>query len=138
MKHELTLYCEKNKLAELRNFLDAELSSAKFSEVLKNELILAVEEVCANRMIHSHSCNPSNHLNIRVKQFDQSIIFEIIDTGEPFNMLDYVEPDLKEVIRSKTKGKLGIRLVKRIMDTIEIESTPAKHICRLIKQLNSK
>ncbi|UCS94111.1 ATP-binding protein [Echinicola marina] len=138
MKHELTLYCEKNKLAELRTFLDKELSTSGLTDVVKNELILAVEEVCANRIIHSHGCNPSNHLRIKVKKLHQRIIFEIIDSGEAFDMLTYEEPRLKDVIKDKRKGGLGIKLVKTIMDTIEIESKNSHNICRLIKQLNSK
>jgi len=138
MKHELTLYCEKNKLAELRAFLNRELSSANLTDILKNELVLAVEEVCANRIIHSHGCNPSNFLHIKVTKQDQKIIFEISDSGEAFNMLKYEEPELKKVIKDKRKGGLGIKLVKAIMDSIEIESKNSHHVCRLIKQLKSK
>ncbi|GGF51905.1 ATP-binding protein [Echinicola rosea] len=142
MKHELRLYCEKTKLADLRDFLITELSHSKLTDVLRNELVLAVEEVCANRIIHTHGCNPSSHLHVKVHQYDDRIIFEITDNGEPFDILDYKTPDLKEVIKDRQKNKagggVGILLVKRIMDAIEIETHPSWYMVRLIKQLNSK
>lgn len=138
MKHELRIYCEKNKLSELRDFLRAELSSAGLSDILQNELILAVEEVCANRIIHTHGCNPTNHLSVKVNKQHDKIIFEIADAGETFNLLEYKEPDLREVIKDKRKGGLGIKLVRRIMDDIQVETRRSLSICRLIKHLNSK
>ncbi|MDN3668592.1 ATP-binding protein [Echinicola jeungdonensis] len=138
MKHELTLYCEKNKLSELRTFLDRVLNASQLSDINKNQLILAVEEVCANLIIHSHDCNPRDFIKLKVNQLDQSIIFEIMDSGEAFNMTEYNEPDLKEVIKKRRKGGLGIKLVRKIMDTIEFESSENQNICRLIKQLKSK
>ncbi len=138
MKHELTLYCEKTKLSELRNFLDRVLNASHLSDINKNQLILAVEEVCANLIIHSHDCNPSDYIKLKVNQMDQSIIFEIMDSGEAFNMTEYNEPDLKEVMKNRRKGGLGIKLVRKIMDSIEFESSNNQNICRLIKQLKSK
>ncbi|AWW30340.1 ATP-binding protein [Echinicola strongylocentroti] len=142
MKHELRLYCEKTKLSDLRDFLDQELSSAKLTDILKNELVLAVEEVCANRIIHTHGCNPASHLHVKVLKQEDRIIFEITDSGEPFDILDYKTPDLKEVIKGRQKSKagggVGILLVKRIMDTIEIETQQSRYLVRLTKQLNSK
>lgn len=138
MNHELILYCEKNKLCELRAFLEKVLTGFHLSDINKNQLILAVEEVCSNLIIHSHGCNPSDHIKLKVKQHKQHIIFEIMDSGEAFNITEYQEPGLEEVLKAKRKGGLGIKLVKKIMDTIEFETSERQNVCRLIKQLKSK
>lgn len=138
MRDELKLYCEKSRLSHLRTFLTDVLTDTQLSEINKNQIILAVEEVCANLIIHSHDCNPQDSIMLDVKKDRNKIIFEIKDSGKGFNLLEYQEPQLSDVIKSKRKGGLGIILVKKIMDSIEFESANNQNICRLTKCFNSK
>lgn len=138
MGDEFKLYCEKSQLSELRMFLTDILFHTKLSEINKNQIILAVEEVCANLIIHSHACNPNDSIILDVTQDNHKIIFEIKDSGKAFNLLEYKEPKISEVIREKRKGGLGIILIKKIMDSIEFESVGNQNICRLTKSFNSK
>mgnify|MGYP003652948858 CR=1 FL=1 len=107
------------------------------SENDKLQLTLAVEEVCANLIIHSHGCNAKDHIDLEVKESLGKLIFEITDKGKAFNLLDYEIPDLNKVKGEKRKGGLGIILVKRIMDEIEFESAKGTNTCRLIKWFQS-
>lgn len=138
MGDELKIYCEKSNLSELRHFLSEILVDTPLSEISKNQIILAVEEVCANLIIHSHACNPQDSIQLNVIKDKQKIIFEIKDSGKAFNILEYEVPQLSQVIKAKKKGGVGIILVKKIMDIIEFESTANQNICRLTKCLNSK
>lgn len=138
MKDELKIYCEKSKLSELRHFLSGILLDTKLSEINRHQVILAVEEVCANLIIHSHACNPDDSILLDVTKDNYKITFEIKDSGKAFNILEYKEPQLADVIKEKRKGGLGLILVRKIMDTIEFESTANQNICRLTKCLNSK
>ena len=135
MRAGLKLYCEKSELSELRLFLSRFLEKTKLSEVNKNLIVLAVEEVCANLIIHSHACNPNDTISLDVVRDQQKITFTIKDSGKAFNLLEYQEPHIIDVIKQKRKGGLGIMLVKRIMDTIEFESIGEQNICRLTKCL---
>lgn len=138
MSHEIKLYCNTDQLAILRQFLDSILQDTPLSEVEQHQVILAVEEVCANLMIHSHGCNASESIDLNAKIKDQTLIVEIKDFGQGFNILEYQEPEISHVVRTKRKGGLGIILVKKIMDKIEFESNGSKNICRLFKTLKSK
>jgi serine/threonine-protein kinase RsbW len=138
MEKTMKLYCDTGRLVELRDFLQGILSDTTMSEVEQHQVILAVEEVAANLIIHSHDCNPAEFIEINVNRNKKLLKIEIIDSGERFNILEYQEPDITEVIKSKRKGGLGIILVKRIMDKIEFESFQNKNICRLYKILKSK
>jgi serine/threonine-protein kinase RsbW len=138
MSRKLRLYCNTNQLVYLREFLDSTLQSTTMDEIEKHQVILAVEEVCANLIIHSHSCNPSSFIEVKAEIFPDQAIFEIYDFGQGFNILEYKEPALSHVIKSKRKGGLGIMLVKKIMDKIEFESNGKKNTCRLFKNLKSK
>lgn len=130
---KLKLSCQTSALSELRNFLQQNLASYKLSEVERHQVTLAVEEVCANLIIHSHACNPKDQIQLEIKDSCQKVIFEITDDGIAFNLLEYEVPQLKQVLEEKRKGGIGILLVKKIMDEIEFESKNGKNICRLIK-----
>lgn len=138
MTHELKLYCEKSRLAELRSFIAEVLSATQLSAISQNQLILAVEEVCANLIIHSHDCNPLSHIWLTIHLNPERIIFEIKDSGKAFNIIEYKSPEINAVVREKRKGGLGLLLVRKIMDKIEFETDHAFNTCRLIKKLKSK
>jgi serine/threonine-protein kinase RsbW len=138
MEKMMKLHCDTARLVELREFLQEILSTTTMSEVEQHQVILAVEEVAANLIIHSHDCNPEEFIEVKVRRKQKVLEIEIVDSGERFNILEYQEPDITEVIKSKRKGGLGIMLVKRIMDKIEFESSQNKNICRLYKILKSK
>ncbi len=133
MNPKLHLSCSTAALAELRGFLQRNLACFSLSEGDKHQVTLAVEEVCANLIIHSHACNPKEEIQLEVKEFNKKIIVEITDEGDAFNLLEYEVPDLSQVIEEKRKGGIGILLVKKIMDDIQFESKNGKNICRLIK-----
>lgn len=133
MKNKLHLTCQTSALSELRTFLHMTLSEIQLNDIERHQVTLAVEEVCANLIIHSHSCNPKEKIELEILKNRNEVIFEITDQGEAFNLLDYDTPELKQVVEEKRKGGLGIILVKKIMDEIEFESKNGKNICRLIK-----
>jgi len=138
MKHELKLYCEKSHLAELRAFISKTLAPTNLNDISQNQLILAVEEVCANLIIHSHDCDPHSFLVLKVHLNAETIIFEIIDSGKAFNLIEYKSPEVGSVMKERRKGGLGLLLVRKIMDKIEFETNHSINTCRLIKKLNSK
>jgi serine/threonine-protein kinase RsbW len=108
-------------------------------EIEINKLVLAVDEICANLMIHSHDCNPkeSIELLIHVNEND-GITFEITDQGIGFNTSKYKEPSLQEIVREKKKGGLGLMLVKRIMDQVEFKNDSNHNVCRLYKRIKTQ
>jgi len=133
MNPKYNLSCSTAALAELRSFLQQNLVAYRLSEGDKHQVTLAVEEVCANLIIHSHACNPKEEILLEVKEFNKKIIVEITDKGNAFNLLEYEVPNLNQVIEEKRKGGIGILLVKKIMDEIQFESKNGENICRLIK-----
>jgi len=137
MKHRLDIACQTSALAELRTFLQGALNGVSLSEIEKHQVTLAVEEVCANLIIHSHGCNPQDHIELKILVSDHKLVFEISDQGKAFNILTYEAPDLRKVMVEKRKGGLGIISVKKIMDEIEFESKNGTNTCRLIKWFHS-
>ena len=135
MKQQLKVHCQKEKLKDIRVFVEKILQKHGISDVEINKLVLAVDEVCANLMIHSHQCNPTKQIGVTVNVSPkEEIIFEITDFGEGFNICNYKEPSLEEIIKKQKKGGVGLILVKRIMDRIEFTRKSNLNICRLVKK----
>jgi len=138
MTYSFKVPCCKDKLQSIRDFVTNILSNYNLSDVEAHQLVLAVDEVCANLMIHSHHCNPDENIELRIRvEEGRGITFEIRDEGTGFNFCEYKEPDINEIIGTKRKGGVGLMLVRRIMDQIEFDCCTKKHhnIYRLRKSL---
>lgn len=137
MRHNLIIGCSKTNLVKIREFVLETLQETGLNEVESHKLVLAVDEICANLIIHSNHCNPSKSIEVAVDVQDQhKIIFIIKDHGELFDLNSYAEPTMEEIIASRRKGGVGLMLVKRIMDKIEFSTDKNCNICKLTKQLD--
>ncbi|MCK5469977.1 MAG: ATP-binding protein, partial [Cyclobacteriaceae bacterium] len=129
MEYKFKVPCSKSKLGEIREFLQRVLSENSIPEVTVNTLVLAVDEVCANLIIHSHNCNPNDQLELKVRVNGKSeITFDIIDHGDGFNIGNYQEPSISDIVKQKRKGGIGLMLVRRIMDEIELIKGEKKNV----------
>ena len=136
MTYKFRTRCSKSKLREVRSFVNKVLQEYSIPEVEINKLVLAVDEICANLMIHSHDCNPKESIELLIHvNENEGITFEITDQGIGFNTSNYKEPSLQEIVREKKKGGIGLMLVKRIMDQVEFKNESNHNVCRLYKKL---
>jgi serine/threonine-protein kinase RsbW len=134
MEYKFKVPCSKNRLGDIREFLEKVLSENNVPEVTVGTLVLAVDEVCANLIIHSHKCNEQEHIELKVDvNKKDGITFYIIDRGDGFNIGDYEEPSISEIVKQKRKGGIGLMLVRRIMDEIEFSREKQKNVYRLHK-----
>lgn len=136
MKYKFTAYCSKDQLKGIRSFVNDSLNNHGLSDIDISTLVLAIDEVCANLMIHSHHCNPNHHLDLIINiQTNKGITFDIIDQGIGFDINSYNEPSVNDLIERKRKGGIGLILVKKIMDDIQFVKVNNKNTCKLFKKL---
>ena len=138
MKYRYNIGCSLDNLLGVRDFIRKSLKSHVASEVTLNEIVLALDEMCSNLMIHAHHCDPDHLLELTIFTKPGNIIFEIEDDGTVFDINSFQEPSLDNLITIKRKGGLGIRLVKSIMDNIEYLTRDGKNVCRLSKKVHAK
>lgn len=120
----------------MRDFVRKSLRSHVASDVVLNEIILALDEMCSNLMIHAHHCNPDHRLEMSIDVPQKGkVVFEIMDDGEMFDINRFQEPKIDNLIHEKRKGGLGIRLVKSIMDEVLYVKRNGRNVCRLTKQV---
>ena len=137
MNYKQKVGCNIENLKGVRDFIRGALKKHGVSDLQISELVLALDEMCSNLMIHSHQCNPEELFEIHIiLRKGSPVIFEIIDDGNTFDINQFSEPALGNLVHEKRKGGLGIRLVKSIMDKIEYQKRNGKNVCRLIKNVN--
>ena len=137
MKHRIVIPCSKSNLQEIRNFIMEILKTENLSDLEIHSMVLAVDEVCANIIIHSNNCSPEQTLEVLMEVKKDRVEYEIIDNGIGFDIRQYPEPDLNEIIKTKRKGGVGLMLVKRIMDEIDFYNKKGKSVVKLTKFLES-
>lgn len=138
MKHKITIPCEKSNLQRIRRFVLEVLRDQNLTELDVHSLVLAVDEVCANMMIHSNNCSPNHSIEVIIlTEKKGKVVFDIIDKGSGFDIRGFPEPDIGEIIKTKKKGGVGLMLVKRIMDEIDFIQKDNNSIVRLTKNLET-
>ena len=135
MKNSIQIYCNRENLASVRQFVSENLEGTSLSDIEVNALVLAVDEVCANVMIHSAKCDDKTTLDVFIETNKEDITFEVIDRGFGYDLRTHKMPDLEEIIKTKKKGGVGLMLVQKIMDKIDFISSNNGHIIRLIKHI---
>ena len=136
MNYRYNIGCSLSNLKGIRDFIRQSLKGQSLSDVEVSAVVLAMDEMCSNLMIHAHHCNPDHTIELHIDTGDGRVIFEIIDDGSIFNINEFHTPDIGNLINEKRKGGLGIRLVKSIMDDVEYIHRDGKNVCRLIKAVH--
>jgi len=136
MNYRYNIGCSLSNLKGIRDFVRNTLNENHVPELQISAIVLALDEMCSNLMIHAHHCNPEHVLELHINHPGQgTFVFEIIDDGNVFDINQFNEPGMESLVHEKRKGGLGIRLVKSIMDKIEYTSEGGKNICRLTKEV---
>ena len=92
-------------------------------------------------MKHFSTYNRDNEGDIEVicgLDNDNRFVIEITDSGIPFDIHSFDEPDLNADISERKVGGLGIYLIKKMMDDIQYRFEDNKNILKLIVYINSK
>jgi len=139
MNYQYNIGCSLTNLKGIRDFVRQSLKDHSIPEVEVSAIVLALDEMCSNLMIHAHHCNPDHMLELHIDT-DRAdrIVFEIVDDGHVFDINQFHTPELGNLVHEKRKGGLGIRLVKSIMDSIEYTTRNGKNVCRLVKNTESQ
>lgn len=136
MKYKHKVGCSIDNLKGVRDFIRTSLKNHGISDMEISEMVLALDEMCSNLMIHAHHCNPSELFELHIiVESKEPVVFEIIDDGTVFDINQFQEPSMDNLVHEKRKGGLGIRLVKSIMDIVEYKKLDNKSVCRLVKKV---
>ncbi|MGI4870181.1 MAG: ATP-binding protein [Janthinobacterium lividum] len=137
MQDQLRISCSRQNLQQVRDFVRGFLLAGQESEIVVNQIVLAVDEIVANFIIHANGEDASRFLDLELELTNQQLNIEIEDQGGHLFLPQgpTPNPDLREYIRQGRKGGMGMALVSRIMDQVEFFERNSHTVCHLSKVL---
>ena len=129
------------KRENLEKFSEQILQCAEKQGIDRKRLMqinLSLEEVLVNICDYSYRDNEGDIEVICGLDNDNRFVIEITDSGIPFDIDSFDEPDMNADISERKVGGLGIYLIKKMMDDIQYRFEDNKNILKLIVYINSK
>ncbi|MEL7531250.1 MAG: ATP-binding protein [Bacteroidota bacterium] len=136
MKAYLRVRCNKGNLAIIREFVRSRLQDLQVGGPISNQIVLAVDEACANCMIHQHQCDNYSTIEVAIYRDEGTLYTEIKDTGKAFPIDTYEPKQLHDIVKDRIKGGLGINLIHKIMDVVKVEEKRDHFIYKLGKRID--
>ncbi|MDX2191014.1 MAG: ATP-binding protein [Bacteroidota bacterium] len=128
-------FCTKTNLKCIREKIQKFLIEKHIKDPDQYLIILAVDEICANSMIHANNEDPCKHLSVKARLNKNELHIEITDEGKIFDYQKYQTPKIDDLVNLKSKGSMGLMLVNKIMDKIEYTRQGNKNVCRITKKM---
>lgn len=137
MNKKIKIGRDLQNLKAVRDFVSTTLQGMSIPDPEINMMVLAVDEVCANRMLHNPKDpqEKNNSIELEINNNNNELTFLIRDTGDLYDINKHEEPDIHKLIAEKRKGGIGLMLVKKIMDSIEISRSEPYTVLLLHKKL---
>jgi serine/threonine-protein kinase RsbW len=138
MIEKLNIGCSTENLKEIRRFVHHTLSKLSLPDHDIDMMVLAVDEICANRIIHSNQNDNSRKIEILIEDFSDGVSFNISDQGIFYDPTGRKDPSLEQLVQEKRKGGIGLMLVKKIMDSIEVKYENPTTTFKLYKRISKQ
>lgn len=133
MKANFTVPCNTASLYEIRQFIREKLSHLGVSENSQYQIVLAVDEACANAIIHGNDSDESNQLELEIVSNQGNLTIKIWDVGEYPRKKPTL--NIQKRIKQKRMGGLGLHLIYSIMDDVQFFNEANYNVCQLTKEL---
>lgn len=136
--HHLTVSSETRYLGEVRRFVARHAEGADLSEQAVQQLRMAVDEACANVIEHAYEGDASREIDVAVIVAPGRFTVRIRDEGRPFQQEQYNTPNVRELVKHRRSGGLGVQLMHRLMDRVEYRTREGTNEVHLTKYRNGR
>ena len=109
----------------------------QFSPSDARKIALAIDEAITNVIKHSYKNIMDEDIKLEFYTSPDAMKIKIIFTGVP-PILSKVGVNLNRMIKAGAKGGLGVELMRRIMDSVEYQTTGNVNTCEMIKLKTQK
>lgn len=133
---ELTVEAKRSNLLLIQSFIDEELEAADCPMSTQIAIDVAVEELFVNIASYAYG-DKTGPATVQISIHEEPLSAEItlIDSGMKYDPLAKPDPDVTLAAKDRTKGGLGIFMVKNSMDDMKYEYKDGKNVLTLIKNL---
>lgn len=134
MKYTMSVQASTEHLAEVRNFVAKYASEFGFKQQDVADIRLAVDEAYTNIIKHSYKNDSHKSVDIQLGFNGNEFWISLLDTGESFDPSSYTEPDVRQKIKEKKRGGVGVYLIKKLMDDVKYSNKGPRNEIRMIKK----
>ncbi len=135
IERKIELKSKTENLKIIREFVSDFAKEKGFSVKEISDMILAVDEAATNIIKHAYGFDEDKEIIVNVKFENNKLEISLIDFGKKFDPDKAKLPDIKESLKLKKSGGLGIYLMKKLMDDVIYEiDNPNYNKITLIKK----
>lgn len=111
------------QLAAIRAFVEQHAQALGIDASTIYDLVLAVNEVATNIVIHGYRRQPGE-IEIDLRRQGDAIEIRLRDQAQRFDPTRVPEPDLNLPLHKRPLGGMGVHVTRQIMDTMRYRVTP--------------
>lgn len=120
--YKLNVKSKTENLSEVRNFVAEHAEMHGFTPKQISDIRLAVDEAFTNIIKHAYKKDDSKPVYLELLFDDEKLCVLLSDQGNSFNARNYKLPDIKEQIKKKKRGGMGVYLIHTLMDSVSYKS----------------
>ena len=134
----LLVSAELKNLPKIRRFIQESAGSQKIDSDTTYDIVLAVEEITSNIIVHGYNGARGN-IEIETKKEDGSIIVQVTDQAKPIDPTRLPPPDTNLPLEERPVGGMGVFLTKNLMDEVTYQqSTSGENQLTLKKEVKQR
>jgi len=104
----------------------------QFRPAEAQKISLAVDEAITNAIEHSYDNREDQDISVEFYLNPEGLMIKVIYAGTPPD-LNTRQINLHTMIKTKSKGGLGVELMRRIMDSVDYKTVDGVNTCEMIK-----
>lgn len=133
---EITVRAELESIAQVTEFVEANLEEAGCGMKAVTQINIAVDEIVSNIARYAYANEKGNvTVSFRISEKTKSVLLTFTDRGKPYNPLEKDDPDVSLSAEERELGGLGIFMVKKSMDEMHYEYKDGKNILTIVKNI---
>lgn len=132
--YNLSVQASTEHLAEVRAFVSKHASEFGFNEKEVADIRLAVDEAYTNIIKHAYQNDKQKVVDIELGCNGKELWISLVDTGDAFDLRKYSKPDIRQRIKNKKRGGVGVYLIKELMDDVRYSTEGSTNIIRMTKK----
>lgn len=135
-EHFASFEAKNDPLEDVRVFVQTALLETPLPKKAIAGLMLAVEEAVTNILRHGYLYGPGR-VRIRVRRTRRWVSIIISDTGRPYTMNVDGAPDAQQLADTGRRGGLGMYLIKRVTDHLDLQRVGDENVLTMSKRLHA-
>lgn len=121
-------------LSEVRDFVAKHAKNFGFGKQDVADIRLAVDEAYTNIIKHAYKNDKRKSVDIELGYNSNELWISLLDTGNAFDPSNYSKPDVRQKIKEKKRGGVGVYLIRELMDDVKYHTKGSVNEIRMTKK----